>query len=62
MHKAARFYAASAGALQTAGALFPNWGQGYEEADRRQRAAELLVLAESAEREAVEALEDAFDL
>jgi len=62
VHKAARLYAASAGALQTAGALFPNWGQGYEEPDRRQRAAELLGIAESAERQAVEALEDAFDL
>jgi len=62
VHKAAKFYAASAGALQTAGALFPNWGQGYEEPERRQRAAELLGIAESAERQAVEALEDAFGL
>ena len=62
VHKAAKLYSAAAGALQTAGALFPNWGQGYEEADRRHRAAELLTIAESAERDAVEGLEQAFDL
>lgn len=62
VHKAAKLYSASAGALQSAGAQFPNWGQGYEEAEHRQRAADLLTIAESAEREAVEALEDAFGL
>lgn len=62
LHKAGKLYTAAAGALQTAGALFPNWGQGYEEAERRHRAVELLAIAESAEREAVEAFEDAFGL
>jgi hypothetical protein len=60
MHRAARFYSAAAGALQTAGALFPNWGQQYEEPDRRAKAAELLAMAASAEGDAAAALEEAF--
>lgn len=62
VHRAAKLYTASAGALHAAMALFPNWGQGYEEAELRHRAAGLLTIAEAAEREAVEHLEEAFDL
>lgn len=62
VHRAAKLYTASAGALHSAMALFPNWGQGYEESERRHRAAGLLTLAEAAEREAVEHLEEAFGL
>jgi hypothetical protein len=62
VHRASKLYTASAGALHSAMALFPNWGQGYEEAERRHRAMELLTIAEAAEREAVEHLEEAFDL
>ena len=61
VHKAAKLYSAAAGALQTAGALFPNWGQGYEEADRRAHEIELLGIAAKAERDAVAALAEAFD-
>jgi len=62
VHRASKLYTASAGALHSAMALFPNWGQGYEEAERRHRAVELLTIAEAAEREAVEHLEEAFEL
>jgi hypothetical protein len=60
VHRAARLYSAAAGALQTAGALFPNWGTGYDDAERRVKAAELLAIAQSAEREATDVLADAF--
>ncbi|NLX58257.1 MAG: hypothetical protein GXY74_04115 [Phycisphaerae bacterium] len=60
VHKAAKLYSAAAGALQTAGALFPNWGHGYEEPDRRARQIELLAIAAQAERDATDALDDAF--
>jgi hypothetical protein len=62
VHKAAKLYSAAAGALQTAGALFPNWGHGYEEPDRRARQIELLGMAAQAERDATDALADAFGL
>jgi hypothetical protein len=62
VHRAAKLYTASAGALHSAMGLFPNWGQGYEEPERRHKAVELLSIAEAAEREAVEHLEEAFGL
>ncbi|MBN2582932.1 MAG: hypothetical protein JXL80_07685 [Planctomycetes bacterium] len=62
VHKAAKLYSAAAGALQTAGAMFPNWGHGYEEPDRRMREVELLGIAAKAERDATDALAEAFGL
>lgn len=62
VHRAAKLYTASAGALHSAMGLFPNWGHGYEESELRQRQIELLTIAEAAEREAVTLLASAFDL
>jgi hypothetical protein len=62
VHRAAKLYTASAGALHSAMGLFPNWGHGYEEPELRQRQIGLLTIAEAAEREAVTRLASAFDL